>query len=172
MTHYYQPDLTQALLKEHLFYDPATGHFKWIKPRANRVKVGATAGYRKEGYIAIKLFHKRYYAHRLAFLYMEGRWPTCDLDHVDRDGENNRWENLREATRSENCRNKRVANRTGFMCVALHSSGNFSARVKVHGIRKYLGMFPTKEAAAEAVMAAKVDLHKEFSIPSPEAAQC
>lgn len=169
MTAYYQPVLTQELLRKHLHYDPYTGEFTWIKPRAARVKPGQRAGSRKEGYIAIKLFHKRYYAHRLAYLYMKGVWPSQEMDHIDRDGENNRWANLRDASRSENCRNKRVKNSTGYLCVGTESSGRFKARVKVHGKRKYLGVFDTPEQAAEAAMEAKKIMHKEYSIPSPEA---
>ena len=107
--------ITQARLKELLTYDPETGYFT----RNVNVK-GANAGERAgtitaKGYIAIGIDRKHYLAHRLAFLYMTGEWPKELVDHKDTIKINNKWENLREATNSQNKRNvgARKTNKSG-----------------------------------------------------------
>lgn len=166
---WFQPELTQELLKLHLHYEPETGVFTWIRPRAKRVKKGDRAGSVHEGYWAIKIFHRRYPAARVAFLYMTGRWPSKEVDHRDRNPLNDAWGNLREASRSQNCCNKRVRNKTGFIGVTEEKSGKFKARVKLNGVRTYLGLFNTAGEAADAVMKAKREKHREFSVDSPVA---
>lgn len=68
------------------------------------------------GYRVIMLDYKRYMASRLAWLYMTGTWPQFECDHINRDRADDRWINLREATRSENARNTqtRSDNSSGF----------------------------------------------------------
>ena len=95
-------------LKELVDYDSETGIFTW-KPRkwAYGAKAGTEAGWRDwKGYVIITLDRVNYRAHRLAWLYMTGEWPSQDVDHKDRNKANNRWINLREATRSQNMGNQ------------------------------------------------------------------
>lgn len=84
--------LTQAKLKSLINYNPVTGEFS----RAGYAKCG-TLTY--QGYLAIQVAGKRYYAHRLAWFYMTGKWPEDEIDHKNRIRNDNRWENLREADR-------------------------------------------------------------------------
>ena len=93
--------LTQGKLKELLHYQPDTGKFIWLKG----VCEGRQAGTHSKGYVIIKLEQQRYAAHRLAFLYMTGKWPTLHVDHIDRTRDNNTWLNLRDVTRCENMQN-------------------------------------------------------------------
>jgi HNH endonuclease len=59
---------------------------------------GAVAGsLNSSGYLIIGIDYRRYLAHRLAFLWVEGRWPD-GIDHCNLDRKDNRWCNLREAT--------------------------------------------------------------------------
>lgn len=106
--------LTQEHLKQHYNYNPLTGEFRRLIANSNNSCVGELAGYMDNGYCKISLDGKQYKAHRLAFLYMTGRFPKY-IDHIDRNRSNNRWDNLREATHSENMRNAsiRVDNKTG-----------------------------------------------------------
>ena len=60
----------------------------------------------KQGYVIIKIKTKQYKAHRLVFAYFNGRFPVKEIDHINRIRCDNRIENLREATRAENNRNK------------------------------------------------------------------
>ena len=59
----------------------------------------------KDGYWIIKIKKKQYKAHRLVFAYHNGRFPDGEIDHINRNRTDNRIENLRECTRTENVRN-------------------------------------------------------------------
>lgn len=156
-------DLTQGMLKHLLHYNPSTGEFTWLNP-LGRVPAGSKAGStRKDGYVVIKIHNVPFKAHRLAYLYMTGAWPISG-DHEDRNPGNNRWKNIRPSTHAQNCRNRVFQNATGFQCVGRESSGRFRARVKLDGVRKYLGTFDTAEEAARVVAAAKVVMHGEFAV--------
>ena len=81
------------LVKRFLEYNPLTGEFKW-RPSNN-------------GYVSIRIQGKAYLAHRLAWLITYGKMPKKDIDHIDRNRQNNRIDNLREVTASENSRSWR-----------------------------------------------------------------
>ncbi len=98
--------MNQELLKKYLHYSKDTGVFTWIKLTGKRVSAGSKAGCKYScGYIFIRLLGKRYAAHRLAFLYVEGKLPENHVDHINRVRFDNRWANLRHATRRENMNN-------------------------------------------------------------------
>lgn len=90
---------------------------------------------------------------------------NMDVDHKDRDGLNNRRDNLRLATRSENNRNRgpNAANPSGLKGAYLNKGGkSWSAKIRLHGKGYYLGTFPTAEAAHEAYARASAAIHGEF----------
>ena len=101
--------LTQELLKEILDYNPETGIFTW-KISKQGIKNKIAGSLKKEGYWRIGLYKKQYLAHRLAFLWMEGYIPENGIDHIDRDKQNNKWNNLREVSQSCNMRNQSTRN--------------------------------------------------------------
>jgi len=158
--------LTQELLKELLNYDPDTGIFTWKVFRGGgSPKVGEIAGSPvTDGYIKIKLAGKLRAAHHLAWLYMTGELPV-ELDHIDRNPANNRWENLRKATSHQNAHNKGKYknNTTGYKGVFAAPSGAWHARIRVEGRLKFLGTFSTPELAHKAYCAAADKLHGEFA---------
>ncbi|MCK9994454.1 MAG: hypothetical protein Dbin4_02974, partial [Alphaproteobacteria bacterium] len=99
-------ELTQSRLKELLHYDPDTGVFTRRVQTSSNARVGDVAGcLHPEGYRHIQIDGKRYAAHRLAWLYMTGEWPTNQLDHLNGVRDDNRWGNLREATHGQNQQN-------------------------------------------------------------------
>lgn len=158
--------LTQARLKELLHYDPETGVWLWMNPTCSRMKPGDVAGTFKDGYLKITVDGHQCRAHRLAFLYMTGRWPVAEVDHRNCDRADNRWANLREATHAQNCRNTgpRATNTSGFMGVRWHARGRrWQARIHVDGREIYLGLFDTPEAAHAAYCAAAHQLHGQFA---------
>ena len=150
-----------------LNYDKITGIFTWKKLLAkNHMKVGDKAGTFKNGYIRIILKGVKYYAHRLAWFYVNGVWPSKDIDHKNRNGLDNRWDNLREATHNQNMHNKKIHknNVTGYKGVSYVKKGNrYKASIKVNFKTVYLGCFKTPEEAHAVYCKAAEELHQEFA---------
>ncbi|MFP5340357.1 MAG: HNH endonuclease signature motif containing protein, partial [Gammaproteobacteria bacterium] len=108
-----QHQLSQDRLKQLLNYDPETGRFSWkVSARTKRPDRPFGAGcLSPAGYVVLRVDQKLYPAHRLAWLYMNGSWPSKDLDHIDGRRVNNAIANLREAEQVENQQNRRGAKR-------------------------------------------------------------
>lgn len=157
--------LTQARIKELVTYDPNTGEFTRNIRISNKINIGDKAGWlSKEGYIRLRLEGKSYSAHRVAWFYMIGEWPKHEIDHIDTIKTNNKWNNLREATHQENCRNigLRKNNKTGIK--GIHQKGSkFRATIQTINGPKHLGYFTTKEEAAIAHNKAANKLHGNFT---------
>ena len=148
--------ITVERLKEVLTYNPETGDFI----RNYSVKghgIDEVVGSRKEdGHVVICIDYQMYKAHRLAWLYMTGEWPKDDVDHKDRNRGNNRWINLREATRSQNMANKiQEPGASGIVGVHKHGRG-WRAKIKVKGKVTYLGTFDTIAEAETAYKQARI----------------
>jgi HNH endonuclease/AP2 domain len=162
-----RPVVTAERLRELLAYDPETGLFTWRAASSNRVKVGAVAGYTLPlGYRDIHVDGRSYRAHRLAFLFMTGTHPVSEIDHIDGRPGNNRWTNLRAASRAQNLWNtgKRSTNTSGFKGVHLHRpSGKWRSRIRVGGVERHIGTFETAEAAARTYAEAAQRLRGEFA---------
>lgn len=139
--------LTQEKLKSLLSYSPETGLFTWLVS-VGCVKAGNIAGANDgRGYTRIIIKNKNYKAHRLAWLYMTGKWPKHQIDHDDHVRDNNRWLNLSDATNSENQKNAslRKDNISGVPGVSPHKqSGKWQSRIKLNGKLKHLGLFNDK----------------------------
>lgn len=97
--------MDKSLLYEWIDYDPETGVFTWRKGRGLK---GRTCGSVKaDGYFVIKFRGKTYPAGRLAWFYMNGEWPPETIDHINRDPLDNRYCNLRPATRLQQTGNRK-----------------------------------------------------------------
>ena len=154
-------------LKALLHYDPDTGHFTWLRMARPNVSamVGKRAGFLTDlGYRRIKVDGGCYAAHHLAWLYMTGEWPASEMDHANRDRDDNRWSNLRLATRSENMRNTRTYknNSTGQRGVR-PSGSKWTARIDINKRAVWLGTFPTFEEARDAYLKASAELHGDWA---------
>lgn len=147
-------------------YWPETGDFWWRVPKRGS-RLGGLAGSKdKKGYITICLDGVHYFAQRLAWFYMTTEWPPHDVDHRNLDRGDNRFQNLRPATRAQNLanRNKHSNNQSGLKGVLLHKqSGLWVARIGVSGESIYLGYFKTKEEAHAAYAAAATKHYGEFA---------
>jgi HNH endonuclease/AP2 domain len=152
-----------------LHYDRKTGEFRWRKCFHNKIRAGDLAGtIQAQGHRFICIDRRCYREHRLAWFYMTGRWGPPNIDHLDGDPSNNRWSNLRRATRSQNNANRRRPrnNTSGFKGVHLcQSSGKWRALIGKNGHIIHLGRFPTPQAAHEAYVAAARKLFGEFARP-------
>ena len=146
--------LTQSRLKELLCYESGTGVFTWLNPTSNRVKPGDVAGKSLvRGYQTLSVDGKRYYLHRLAWLYETGSMPEDCIDHIDGNPLNNKISNLRCASRKQNQYNmkRNSANTSGYKGVHFHSgTGKWRAVVSVDNKPKHLGLFQTAIDAAQA----------------------
>jgi len=156
-----KPQIDQAFLKSVLHYDPETGLFTDL---ASGVVRGTKS---KVGYIIIQLKKKKYYAHRLAFLYMEGVFPERSTDHIDRCKHNNRWVNLRKCAQSQNQANQglRITNTSGRKGVIYQkNSGRWRAQITYQGQQIYLGSYPDKDEAATVYQRAADGLFPGFAL--------
>lgn len=156
--------LTVERLKEVLHYDLNTGLFIWLKSTNNKILIGSVAGGLDEkGYLRIKIDGKKYRAHRLAWFYVTGVWPI-EIDHKDLNKSNNKFNNLREATRSQNASNGKVRkhNRSGVRGVSQRGN-RFYVEIMSNKKRYRIGVYNTLEEAKEAYNKAAVKYHGEFS---------
>ena len=140
--------ITQRRLQAVLSYDPIAGEFRWLQELSSRCKIGGLAGrVRKDGYRQIKIDGIMYRAGRLAFFYTYGRWPKPTVDHRNRVRDDDRLENLVEATYTEQMVSK--PRRTGEPNVYLHA-GRYVVRKVINGNRILIGRFKDKSDAVRA----------------------
>ena len=165
--------LTQKRLKELLNYDPETGVFtrriqsgKW---KASQIagtigKIGLGDKRR----IIINLLYKRFYAHRLAWLYVFGEWPSESIDHINGDSLDNRINNLRSISHAINCENRHTAqvnNKSGFLGVYWRKNRHvWIAKITIKRRSIHVGSFQTPEEAHAAYLKAKRELHSGCTI--------
>lgn len=161
-------DLTAARLRELLHYDPQTGVFMWRTTGKGRPDIGSHAGNvdRGLGYRLICVDYHRRYAHRLAFLYMNGGWPDGLVDHINGDRADNRRANLRVGDRRLNQENmRRAAKGSASGLIGAHKKRDrWSAQIQTHGKLIKLGVFATAQQAHEAYVAAKRKFHRGCTI--------
>ena len=165
-------DLYFAELRRILRYDPDTGAFYRLVPSRNGCyKPGSRADYRtsynygKYFVHVVRVKGKKYKAHRLAWFYMTGEWPKYLIDHIDNEGTNNAWRNLREATHITNAHNSKRHrdNSTGYKGVERHGKYKFAARIRVNGRNTLLGVYKSALEAHEAYCIAAKRYFGEFA---------
>jgi hypothetical protein len=156
--------ITHEELKRLIHYDSETGLLTWVKARPG-VVVGKEVGYLgNNGYVSIQVLGQRVLAHRLVFFYMTGEWPTNDVDHIDGCRTNNRWKNLRQATRAQNLANRSAnLNRTLPKNVYLHPNGYYRVKVKMEGKFYHVGYFPDLSKASLAAIKKQKELFGEYA---------
>lgn len=158
--------LTQEQLKELVKYEPDTGIFTLIKYRTGTTrKIGDPLGsFTKAGYLETCINQKRYYLHRLAFLYTTGEMPSGVIDHINGNPSDNRWVNLRcvdQKANGENTNKLRTDSTTGYRGVH-RWHGKYRAKINSGGKQIHLGTFNTVEEAAKAYQLAKPVYHPNF----------
>lgn len=163
---------TQARVKEYFNYDPETGSLIFLeRPRdqfdaaghARHLKlIGTEAGHvEQQGYRVVVVDGVYQKAHKIAWLWMTGEWPTypgAEIDHINRDRSDNRWVNLRKVSKSQNQRNAnmRSNNQSGVHGVNwVESKQKWVARIWNGPRHVFLGQFDDLGHAAIARRAAE-----------------
>jgi len=154
--------ITSERLRELLDFDPPSGNLIWRQHKGKSIAGNVAGGLRPDGYVRIKLDQRDYMAHRLIWLHATGRWPT-EIDHINGDRSDNRIENLRECTRSQNFANREpYKHRT--MPKGVRAKGSkFTARIRKAGIDRHIGTFNTISEAREAYLNSAKSLFGEFA---------
>lgn len=147
-------------------YNPETGFLIWRVSPHRRVDVGDVAGsINRHGYRVINFKGKMYSVARLAWLIMTGDWPSREVDHINGDRADNRFINLREATRTQQLANigVRSDNSLGVKGVHQREDGKFVSSISKDGKKHHLGCFDYLSDAKNAYDAAALRLFGRFS---------
>jgi hypothetical protein len=154
--------IAHSRLIELLRYEPETGKFFWLTARHN-VVIGSEAGslWKKQNRWYIKVDFRTYARSRLAWFYMTKIWPEKLIDHENRNSRDDRWENLRPATFSQNAHNSKTHcdNTSGVRGVSWNKKDKHWIASVGHD---YLGSFKTFEEAAKVATDARKRLFGEF----------
>ena len=164
--------MRQLTPEEAFACDPGTGFLHWeprpedtfATPRAARIWNTRFAGKRagtvdRNGHRQVKWNGGTHREHRIIWRLVTGEWPKDEIDHINGVYGDNRWENLREASRVENARNQkqRTDNTSGRVGVCFdRERRRWVAWVGLRGRTKFLGRFATKEEAVAARTAAEI----------------
>lgn len=174
----YITDLSAADVRALLDYDPETGRFVWrMRPGGTRsdnvfnTKFGGKAAghIRENGYLQLLIKGRIYVGHRVAWVWMTGKWPTEEIDHINMDRGDNRFCNLRESTKAENLRNTTVRknSKTGLKGVTFHDRSSkgrcYRATIGFRREHIHLGYFSTPEEAHAAYVRAAQEHHGKFA---------
>lgn len=128
--------------------------------RTNKIAGGLT----KEGYIRIRLNGVEYRAHRIVWELHNGKIPEGMLiDHINRIKTDNRIENLRLATQSQNLNNQPGRSKLGLPKGVQISNSKYRAKITINGKSIHLGVFDTPEEAGKAYEDKAVELYGEFA---------
>lgn len=165
-------DLAAEEVRQLLEYDPQTGILRWRRNTLrskdwNTRYAGRVTGCleRRCHCLQVRLNDTLYLAHRLAWLIVTGEWPTAEIDHINGDRADNRWDNLREATRGQNMFNRaKLANNTsGFPGVRFRPHhGKWEARITVSRKTVWRAYALTAQEAAALRREALPKFHGEF----------
>jgi len=155
-----------TLSKLHELFDYKNGNLIWKFAKSRRVKAGDIAGCLDEyGYILIGVNGGVYRAHRLIYFYHHGYFPLF-IDHIDGNRANNKIENLRSVTTSQNAMNQKISTRnsSGIKGVMWHKRDKkWVVQLRVNSKNHSFGYFDDKELAELVAIEATNKLHKEFS---------
>jgi hypothetical protein len=152
-------------LKQDLEYNPDTGEFRWLRYVSPTCSLSWFKGKITNGYYCIGYKGKTWRAHRLAWLLMTGDFPLKEIDHLDRDRGNNKWENLRDTSRTLNqynknkCKNKYTSMYPG---VRLHKpSGKYTATVCYKNQKYHVGYYTCEKEAYKAYLDKQLEFIKK-----------
>jgi hypothetical protein len=150
-----------------LDYDPMTGIFTWKARPGYIKKAGRKAGWSNGRYMSLRILDNNYPSHRVAWFYVHKEWPPELIDHIDRNGKNNRIANLRLASFSQNAINKPSSRKNALgvkgVTYAPHVK-KFKSVAVLKGKLHFLGYYHDIESASAAYKAFAKEHHGEFHL--------
>ena len=157
-----------ALVRQYFDYNPETGELRWRIGSRRRAagSIAGTPAKSEKNRVIVGFQGKTYKAHTIIWAYQTGKWCDNQIDHINENPSDNRWNNLREATKSQNMMNisKIISNTSGYKGVGFHKKRKkWRAYIKADGKFYHLGLFETKEEAADAYQNAAKKLHGLFA---------
>jgi len=157
--------ITQENIRKFFSYNPETGEF--IRIGRINPKTGEFVDCYRElksksshGYLQVSFGGMPRFVHRLIFVYMLGKLPEFDVDHINGDRTDNRWVNLRLVTRKENLRNAGVRNdnTSGYLGVCYFKGRDkWRSYINNNGKQHHLGYYDNIEDAKKARKRAEKD---------------
>lgn len=158
--HYLTKDVLNFL------FDYKDGELYWKFSLSCKSPKGIIAGcIKSDRYRRIGLNKKLYLAHRLIFMMHHGYLPKI-VDHIDGNRLNNRIENLREATQSQNSNNQKLSikNTSGYKNVTWNvRKQKWCVNIRKHLKDIHIGYFKDIELADLVAQEARDKYHKEFA---------
>jgi len=158
--------ITQERVKELFHYDADCGGLIWRVTKSATAPQGSFAGsVNQKGHVNVQVDGEMYALHQLVFLYHYGHIPA-EIDHINQAKTDNRIENLRACTSSQNKGNIGLlrSNKSGYRGVSFNTRRQkWHAQIKIHGKQTYLGGFDSPEDAARAYNDAAIEHFSEFA---------
>ena len=159
-----KPPFTQSELKSWMDYNSETGTFTRTLPSGRVREISAAAN---TLYVQVRILHRCYYAHQLAWYWVHGEWPSQYIDHINQNKKDNRICNLRVVSQATNLQNMNYPgkrNKSGYLGVCF-TKNRWRAAIYANGKSYILGYFNSPEDANAAYLTAKPIYH-------PLAEQC
>ena len=154
--------LTQQELQLHIHYDAVSGVFTRLKGKGAGTTINGINKCKQYQYI--RVLGTRYMAHRLAWLYIHGKWPISDIDHINRIKYDNRISNLREVTKSENQYNRGLSTNSSTGAKGVYKTKyGYIAQITINSKPIYLGTYSTVDEASSAYVKASKERHKSIN---------
>ncbi|EDP9631357.1 hypothetical protein AFK16_000939 [Salmonella enterica subsp. enterica] len=161
-------------LSKRINYFPETGLLFWNENNYRTFKnkqiknVCSSTGYGRIGYTNSNGKPCHLGAHQYVWMLYNGEIPDgFVIDHIDRNRTNNKVENLRLVTRSQNCCNAshKKGSATGIKNVNWNKNRNtFQVSITCNGVHHYYGNFESLADAVEVAKKARLEIHGEYAL--------
>ncbi len=133
--------------KESIHYEPTEGKLYWKPRKYGTNRVGLEVGNVNNGYRVFIFNQKRYYCHRVIWLFEHGKWPDV-IDHKDGNRLNNKLSNLSNGTQRDNLANRREHRAGHLIGTSYHKTRKYwVSQITINGKHKELGRFKTQKLA-------------------------